>query len=605
MMFMRSHAFASSHTSYPHSSNSVEEALTCLSPRSNVRLLDLKHELGVADKDAWTLDAIETARLPCHSAATCLQPRKLIAAVTIILITVVVIIRPTKRVALTRKAEKDEGSMLSRQQPAWLNAILADTRPPPKLFAWTPANLSVHAAEQGRVGNGRSEKPADWNGNPNGTDPTLARRIFILGVGNIGRLYASHLARNPDPVLITLVVHRKELLSQWVASEGVWLSRHDSGTTIKNKDFNIEWWTETRPQYGTVREVANGGKLHNIFISTKSSDAIPEADRLRRYLDKSSSVVFAQNGMSNLWPPHGPLYATSRYEAGNTPTFSACVVNHGVLSTGPFQSVHMAPANAFIGPVLRRARSLLHAQQEQQHAEQPDQTEEVQEASVTGHGEVDFFTKYITRTPLLNTKLVSSGELWLLQLEKLAMNSVINPLTALLRCRNGDLFTSHDPRDPLVHLLDRLIQETSAVIQALINHEVSANMLISYAQNCKQSPLKLDPDGHDYAREGTLPNTTLRSQLLGRFSPPSLTSKLYALGHKVADNRSSMLQDVEAGKTTEIRDINGWIVDMAAFLDTSLDVTLHRNLIALVEKREFLNKRDLASKVGFKDQGFE
>ncbi|KAG5957180.1 hypothetical protein E4U58_006240 [Claviceps cyperi] len=494
--------------------------------------------------------------------------------------------------------------MLSRQQPVWLNAILADTRPPPKLFAWTPANLSsVHAAEQGRVGNGRSEKSADWSGKPNSTDPTLARRIFILGVGNIGRLYASHLARNPNPVPITLVVHRKELLSKWVAGEGVWLTRHDSGTTIKNKDFNIEWWTETRPQYGPVREVASGGKLHNIFISTKSSDAIPEADRLRRYLDKSSSVVFAQNGMSKLWPPHGPLYATSRYEAGNTPTFSACVVNHGVLSTGPFQSVHAAPANAFIGPVLRRARPLLHAQQGQQHAEQPGQSQEVQEASVTCHCEVDFFTKYITSTPLLDTKLVSSGELWLLQLEKLAMNAVINPLTALLRCRNGYLFTSHDPRDPLVRLLDRLLEETSAVIQALINHEVSANMLTSYAQNCKQSPLKPDPDGHDYAHGGTLLNTTLRSQLLGRFSPPSLTSKLYALGHKVADNRSSMLQDVEAGKTTEIRDINGWIVDMAAFLDTSLDVTLHRHLIALVEKREFLNKRDLASKVGLKDQG--
>ncbi|QPG95663.1 hypothetical protein C2857_001603 [Epichloe festucae Fl1] len=487
--------------------------------------------------------------------------------------------------------------MVSRQHyPGWLKTILADnsTRPPPKLFAWSPANLDTTPSTKQGGADGRSgtQPVVDWAAAPNGTKTDLDKRIFILGVGNIGRLYASLLAKHPNPVPITLVVHRKELLSQWVAGEGVRLTHHrGSGKTPdKNKDFDIEWWTETRPRCGPVREVADGGKLHNLFISTKASAAMLEADRLRRYLDKSSSLVFAQNGMSKLWPPHGPIYVASRYHAGNAPNFSACVVNHGVLSTGPFQSTHTAPADASIGPVLWTTNPpppplllLQHTQQQQQQKQQ----------SVPA-ADADFLTSYIAATPLLNTKLVSSGQLWLLQLEKLAINAVINPLTALLRCKNGDLVASRDPEDPLVRVLDKLLGETSAVLQALINHDSSTDILVSYMYYYMRAQrIQNPPDSGNHHGQGTN-LARVRSELTERFSQPSLKFKLYTFGEKVGGNRSSMLQDVEAGKKTEVRDFNGWIADMADFLDTSLDVTVHRGLIELIESCKTLDKEELA-----------
>ncbi|KAK2594523.1 2-dehydropantoate 2-reductase (Ketopantoate reductase) (KPA reductase) (KPR) [Conoideocrella luteorostrata] len=343
-----------------------------------------------------------------------------------------------------------------------------------------------------------------------------------------------------------------------MAGEGLELS--SGGEITKSRDFDIEWWTETRPRYGPLREVADGGKLRNLFISTKASVAITEADRLRRYLDKSSSVVFAQNGMSKLWPPHGSLYVASRYQAANAPNFLACVVNHGVLSTGPFRSIHAAPADAFIAPVLLNP--------------QPPPS-------------VEFFTKQITTTPRLNTKSVTSGELWLLQLEKLVMNAVINPLSALLRCKNGELFTSEDPDDPLVQVLVKLLGETSAVLQALINHDSSTDILTSYVKQIQPS-------------ESDLTNASLsklKSEVTNKFSHANLKRKLYTFGIKVGENRSSMLQDVEAGKKTEIRDFNGWIVDMAAFLADDLDVSTHLGLIELVEKNVVLNKGELAERL--------
>ncbi|KHN97640.1 ketoisovalerate reductase [Metarhizium album ARSEF 1941] len=433
-----------------------------------------------------------------------------------------------------------------RQQPAWLKTLVTDQASPPTLFAWTPENLdrcATHLTPATSLACSRND---------------LDRRIFILGVGNIGKLYATYLAKQSKPPPITLVVHRKELLAQWAQSDGVELLR--DSVVIKNKDFDIEWWTRTAPDHGPVREVADGKKLRNLFISTKASAAMPEADRLRGYLDRHSSVAFAQNGMSKLWPPHGQAYIASRYAAGNAPSFLACVVNHGVMSAGSFESVHTAPADASIGPVLLNPHP---------------------------PSSVEYLMTQVTTAPLLNSRSVSSGELWVLQLEKLVMNVIINPITALLRCKNGELFAGGDLNNPLGLVLDRLLAETSATIQSLVKHESSAAILASYTR----------PSQPSESENPTENAQRLREALGERFSMPYLKKKLYEFGALVGENSSSMLQDVEAGKPTEIRDFNGWIVDTAAFLDQQVDVSAHRALIELVEGNEILTKAELARRL--------
>ncbi|EXA33628.1 hypothetical protein FOQG_15706 [Fusarium oxysporum f. sp. raphani 54005] len=451
--------------------------------------------------------------------------------------------------------------MASQEHPSWLTALLADTRPPPKLFAWSPANIQPKLDEGIDMGSSNSDEEYD---NDACVDPSTDsdERIYIIGPGNIGRLYATHMARHPKALPITLVIHRKELLSQWASCEGVGLADLTSGKLFLNKRFTVEWWTETRPHYGPVKEVADGKKLHNIFISTKAEAGLAEADRIRRYLGRCSSIVFAQNGVCKLWPPHGPLYISHRYPSGDSPTFSACVVSHGVASAGPFLSVHAAPADAYIGPVF-------WASDPKSPWEQPLD---------------DFFIRHIATTPLVNTKQVSSGEIWLLQLEKLVMNAAINPLTALLRCKTGELFTSYDSDDPLTRVIDKLLWQTSAVIQGLIDHDTSRSVITSYAEQILR---------HGPGCNLQQSDSKVRKKLIERFSQPILKSKLYAFGLKIFEHRSSMLQDIEAGRKTEIRDFNGWIVDMACFLGTDLDVSVHRGLIGLVERCESLDKVEL------------
>ena len=112
---------------------------------------------------------------------------------------------------------------------------------------------------------------------------------------------------------------------------------------------------------------------------------------------------------------------------------------------------------------------------------------------------------------------------------KLAINAAINPLTALLRCTNGEL--AGDPADRV----RRLCTEISAVARA-------AGM--------------------------------------GR-AVESLENVVFEVIHNTADNRSSMLQDVEAGRPTEIDYITGWLVEQANRL--GMDVPANAALLEQVK----------------------
>lgn len=421
----------------------------------------------------------------------------------------------------------------SRQTPArWLQELLQDTSEPPKLYAWTPANLSGALLKTSRQTK-EERGPVD--------DELERRRIYVLGMGNIGRLFASSLAKQTHRPPITLVVHRKELLEHWLSDPGIELTR--LGKSEKLTEFDIEWWTDQAPVSGPVRQPALGGRISNLIICTKAPDCMPQVDRLRGYLGDTSSVAFVHNGMCKLWPPSGDAYIKARFPRDSGPDWIACVTTHGVTSLGPFRSLHASLADVLVGSVMTKDR---------------------------GGSGADYLLQQITDAPGLGGRLVSTGHLWIAQLEKLVVNSIINPLTTILRCNNGEIIIERDDRLPVI--IDRLIDEASQVLKALI----------------------LDPssDGILPREKGVSPQAT-RDDLLQRFSSPRLREMFYMVAAKVAENRSSMLQDAQAGKKTEIHDFNGWLVEIAEYLDPGLALPTHKKLITLVGGNVTLKRNEL------------
>lgn len=103
------------------------------------------------------------------------------------------------------------------------------------------------------------------------------------------------------------------------------------------------------------------------------------------------------------------------------------------------------------------------------------------------------------------------SRLWL----KLAINAVINPITAVEGVANGAL-TSPDRRNEI----ERLCGEIRSV-----------------AQGC------------------------------GQTLPADLAARVTSVAHRTANNRSSMLGDIEVGRATEIEFINGYLIRQATKLE--------------------------------------
>lgn len=430
----------------------------------------------------------------------------------------------------------------TQQTPAkWLQRVLEDRTESPRLYAWSLENLSKDAS--------RVDTSSDLKKSSKEDDER--RRIYVLGVGNIGRLYASFLAKsNPRPP-ITLVVHRRDLLELWREQPGIELVRN--GKPERNAYFDIEWWTETKPAQGPLREPANGTGIRNLIVATKAADALPQVDRLRRYLNSESTVAFTQNGMCKLWPPLGEAYVSARFPGGAGPKWLACVTTHGVTSLGPFRSVHASPANVLVGTVMGDTRS------------------------GSGSGS-DYLAEQIVGAPGLAARRVATRELWVAQLEKLVVNAVINPLTAVLRCKNGEIFVERD--DGLADAMDMLLEEASRTLRALVRDPSSDAMLGD--EGTASAP----------ATEESL--RAVREELIERFSFERLKAMVYGVGAKVAENTSSMLQDVRAGKKTEIEDFNGWFVETAKYLGDEHGLPAHEKLISLVAEEKTLTRSELS-----------
>lgn len=144
--------------------------------------------------------------------------------------------------------------------------------------------------------------------------------------------------------------------------------------------------------------------------------------------------------------------------------------------------------------------------------------------------------------PLLQTELVSADRLRAVQLGKLVVNSVINPLTAILECENGQILERKEGR----RMMGLLLEEAGPIVRALLSEA------------------------------GTL-------QRWGEeFSDTALRNRVVQVAESTALNISSMLQDVRDNKRTEIYYINRYLATEAKRL--GLPCKHHMEVVGTVNR---------------------
>jgi 2-dehydropantoate 2-reductase len=146
------------------------------------------------------------------------------------------------------------------------------------------------------------------------------------------------------------------------------------------------------------------------------------------------------------------------------------------------------------------------------------------------------------------------------QLEKLVVNSVLNPLTAILDNKNGSILYNY----PLTRTMRLMLAETSHVIRNL-------------------------PELKD------VPNVNTR------FGPQRLEDLVVSVTKKTADNISSMLADVRAGRRTEIEYINGYIVKRGEEL--GLKCLVNYAIMQTVIGKALMTRREVHGDVPVEGEG--
>ena len=214
--------------------------------------------------------------------------------------------------------------------------------------------------------------------------------------------------------------------------------------------------------------------VHHLLVTTKAFDSKQALAPLLPWLQPQSTVVLLQNGIRN----HLQLKALTAARSFSMTT------THGAWLRQRFCVVHAGTGQASLGPLIGSVSS------DNTSNDSPGLSEDLMQS--------------------MNIEVVDSmhERLW----QKFAINCVINGLTVIHNCQNGDLLTR-----PSAHQALRSL--------------------------CKETEFVLKKTGH-------------------------LDRKLYPMVAEVLEatkaNWSSTWQDIKAGRETEIAEFNGYLCELAA-----------------------------------------
>jgi 2-dehydropantoate 2-reductase len=396
----------------------------------------------------------------------------------------------------------------------------------------------------------------------------VPRRIHILGTGNIGLLVAHSLRSIPDPPPTSLIFHRYRLLQAWEKSKKV-VTVKDGSYTDSQSGYDVELKRDMQPgvhgikvddpvqfydyadrhdlkphkaaeiiaerrrdmnegknPLGDFRNAPHSGDyafsnepIYNLIVATKTNRTISALSSVKYRLSRQSTICFLQNGMGMIDDINTELFP----DEATRPNYIQGIVSHGAnmppltREEDPFYVVHAGHGTIALGMLPRNKATTT-----ENRAQPPKSSKK---GKLLAGGDEDwsptsrYLLRTLTRCPALCAVGFTSIELHQQQLEKLAVNCIINPLTVLLDGRNGVITYNFQ----LTRVMRLMLAEISLVIRSLPELQ-------------------------------GIPNVPTR------FSAERLETLVVGIANRTANNISSMLADVRAGRPTEIDYINGYII---------------------------------------------
>lgn len=292
--------------------------------------------------------------------------------------------------------------------------------------------------------------------------------IVIFGAGAIGSLFGGILAKNNNVILIGRKNHVEQIKKKGLIIKG------KTNQNVKISAFE------------NVEDILFSPDL--IIISVKSYDTENAVKKIKKIIDKNTYILSIQNGLDNIEKIEKIVDKKKLF---------VCITTHGSIFYKPVVIIHKGIGKTTIGALEKN--------------------------SFFEHKLVDLFNLSGIKTKL-STNIMN--DIWI----KGVVNSVINPITCIFKCKNGYIL-----KNPILEkLMEKICYES-----------------VQVANDC----------GFNLVYEDVL----------------NLTKEVI---FDTSENFSSMLQSIQNGSKTEINNINGVIFKMGE--KYALDVSLNKVIIYVV-----------------------
>lgn len=363
--------------------------------------------------------------------------------------------------------------------------------------------------------------------------PPFSMRFHVLGLGPIGSILAHslrrHLPHNPPIVLI----RRHDSPHNRATS----ITVESNGRVTTARDFASELFDapmqpssnapppQSHLTSGRI-DVPETTAIQSLFVAAKAQNTLPAIQQLAPRLTPASTIVLLQNGMG--------MYEELAQHVFPNPSLRPHIIlasnTHGAYALPNGHIVHTGLGSIEFGIVPGYACHNFEAS----YSSSPDRQLSINDITMPGSPEFERY-QYLRTTVAallllqdLNVSWKPISHLQLAMRRKLVVNAVINPLTALMRCRNGDLFNAPGAAD----LSAKVCQEAADVFAA--HMQAGSSEFSDAAANYTRLPSLLQPR--------------------------SLEEEVRRIAKLTANNKSSMLCDIERHRETEIDYINGYLV---------------------------------------------
>ncbi|KAE8309629.1 ketopantoate reductase PanE/ApbA C terminal-domain-containing protein, partial [Aspergillus transmontanensis] len=353
---------------------------------------------------------------------------------------------------------------------------------------------------------------------------TMSPRIHIIGLGSVGVIVANALAslrQRPD---LTLMFHRRLSCEGQLSLtvNGIYKNVR-SGFDVE--EFQDGHWRRRPSSY----DDPHVSPIDTLIVAVKANYTRSVLNTVKHRLSRNSTILFLQNGMGILEEVDESVFP----DPAQRPHYMIGINTNGTSRTGPLSAHHTSLGEMPFGMAPRLSSPELSHGQWHQDPRLIRSARPMIDA--------------LSNSPNLNARLVSAEDILHLQLKKLAINAVMNPLTALLECKIGMLYSSQQPW--IRRMIELMLEEISAVLRAL--------------------PLSFQ--------------TSL--DLEAEFAAKQLTSMVEAFARRLPQHSSSMMQDIGKGSETEIAYLNGFLIRLGMQLGINCPVNNYI-MQAVLEKQE-------------------